>query len=64
MNKNNRPGLQPREKNNYSTFISYIQRNPEILGLAAIIISLVFSAAFIYMSIEAAHIAGVTSYGG
>lgn len=62
MKENNR--LRPREKNSYSAVISYVQRNPEILGLAAIIISLVFSAAFIYMSIEAAHIAGVTSYGG
>lgn len=65
MKQNNaRPGLRPRKADPYFLVLGYFKANPDVLVLLALILTLIFSAVYVWGVVEAAHMAGVVSYGG
>lgn len=66
MKHNNRQGLEPRVEDVYFplSLFRFLLARPGVAIIAAVILVLVLSVIFYFITIEAAHIAGVASYGG
>jgi hypothetical protein len=66
MKHNNRQGLEPRVEDVYPLllFWRFLLARPGVAIIAAVILVLVLSVIFYFITVDAAHMAGVTSYGG
>ncbi len=56
--------LRPREEDPYQVALEYMRTHHAVVVLAAVITFWIFITVFIWVTVDAAHMAGVGSYGG